>query len=165
MMSGIQVQQELPKYKCHKEVWALKIKAVEYKSSERGIDVARLQFEERYAPIAVGDEWVDRHKPQVGGYYVVYEDGYKSYSPAEAFESGYLPMFNNTDRPFNKLSRWFDWRHLPEFLQPISKACWWLHWQMQLWLPESAEKTAGLRKVLEAKDCFVRARIEARDAE
>ena len=26
---------------------------------------------------------------KVGGYYVVYEDGYKSFSPAEAFESGY----------------------------------------------------------------------------
>ncbi|MCK9988658.1 MAG: hypothetical protein AzoDbin1_05130 [Azoarcus sp.] len=25
----------------------------------------------------------------VGGYYVVYEDGYKSFSPAIAFESGY----------------------------------------------------------------------------
>ena len=29
--------------------------------------------------------------------------------------------------------------------------------------PESAEKTAGLRKLLEAKDCFVRAKLEADD--
>ncbi len=28
-------------------------------------------------------------KTEVGGYYVVYEDGYKSFSPAGAFESGY----------------------------------------------------------------------------
>jgi hypothetical protein len=27
-------------------------------------------------------------------------------------------------------------------------------------LTESAEKTAGLRKLLEAKDCFVRAKLE-----
>jgi len=26
-------------------------------------------------------------------------------------------------------------------------------------LPESAEKTTGLRKLLEAKDCFVRAKL------
>ena len=30
-------------------------------------------------------------------------------------------------------------------------------------LPEGAEKTAGLRKLLEAKDCFVRARLESED--
>lgn len=28
-------------------------------------------------------------KGKVGGYYVVYEDGYESWSPAEAFEKGY----------------------------------------------------------------------------
>ena len=34
-------------------------------------------------------EYMHKHKPQVGGYYVVYKDGYKSFSPAEAFETGY----------------------------------------------------------------------------
>lgn len=38
----------------------------------------------------------------------------------------------------NRLMKWFAYGHLPE----------------------SAEKTAGLRKLLEAKDCFVRARME-----
>jgi hypothetical protein len=33
--------------------------------------------------------WFDKHKPKVGGYLVCYEDGYLSYSPAEAFEKGY----------------------------------------------------------------------------
>ena len=33
---------------------------------------------------------MDRHKPKAGGYYVVYDDGYKSYSPAKAFEEGYV---------------------------------------------------------------------------
>lgn len=37
-------------------------------------------------------EYVAKHKPEVGGYYVVYEDGYKSFSPAGAFESGYTPL-------------------------------------------------------------------------
>lgn len=30
--------------------------------------------------------------PAAGGYYVVYEDGYQSYSPAKAFEDGYAPV-------------------------------------------------------------------------
>ena len=37
-------------------------------------------------------EYVAKHKLEVGGYYVVYEDGYKSFSPASAFESGYTPL-------------------------------------------------------------------------
>jgi bacterioferritin-associated ferredoxin len=34
-------------------------------------------------------EFVDKHKPQVGGYIVIYDDGYTSFSPAKAFEEGY----------------------------------------------------------------------------
>ena len=37
----------------------------------------------------VSQEYIDKHHPQEGGYYVQYEGGYESYSPAEAFESGY----------------------------------------------------------------------------
>lgn len=72
---------EMPKYRCHKEVWALKILHVIG-------DV--LEFTEpRYAPLQVGTDYIHKHNPQDGGYYVVYKDGYKSYSPAEAFEDGY----------------------------------------------------------------------------
>ena len=45
--------------------------------------------EEGYAPFKVDFEYMRKHKPQVGGYFVQYEDGYKSFSPAEPFESGY----------------------------------------------------------------------------
>ena len=31
------------------------------------------------------------------------------------------------------------------------------------WLPENAERTAGMRKILEAKDCHVRCLIQAED--
>lgn len=33
--------------------------------------------------------YLNKHKPEPGGYYVRYEDGYESYSPPEAFEAGY----------------------------------------------------------------------------
>lgn len=79
---------EMPKYQCHKQVWALKIKAVAEGQSNDEFDI--LQFEEAgYAPLSVSADWHFKHKPEAGGYYVVYEDGYKSYSPASAFESGY----------------------------------------------------------------------------
>jgi hypothetical protein len=42
-----------------------------------------------YAPIPVTSEYIRKHKPSAGGYYVVYKDGYKSFSPADAFEEGY----------------------------------------------------------------------------
>lgn len=45
--------------------------------------------EDGYAPISVDWDWYYKHKPHPGGYYVVYADGYKSYSPAKAFEDGY----------------------------------------------------------------------------
>lgn len=85
-------QMELPRYKCHKEVWALKIAEVR-DTAEPGneTDGSRLLiFEEKpYAPIRVDAAYVHKHKPEAGGYYVVYADGYKSFSPAKAFEEGY----------------------------------------------------------------------------
>lgn len=54
----------------------------------------------------------------------------------------------------------FTYEHLPEGpLKETSKACTELAFDMVNRLPESAEKTAGLRKLLEAKDCFVRAAL------
>lgn len=85
----------LPAYKCHKEVKALKIKAIMNPNegidcedngeriatfSDAGYEACAFLFDHRF---------MHRHKPEVGGYYVVYEDGYTSFSPAEAFESGY----------------------------------------------------------------------------
>lgn len=99
--SGVQ----LPKYKCHKEVWALKIKEVikhahpdpnyddaVFEASD-DFQGAHLLFERTgFAPISVDADWYRKHDPMPGGYYVVYEDGYKSFSPAKAFEDGYTEV-------------------------------------------------------------------------
>lgn len=54
----------------------------------------------------------------------------------------------------------FNYGHLPENLQPVSKQMHELaHW-MDVRLPDSPEKDVGLRKLLEAKDCFVRAALD-----
>ena len=77
---------QMPKYKCHKEVWALKIEIL--LTSPAGA-VVIIPEKKEYSPIEVDKEFMDRHKPKAGGYYVVYADGYESYSPAGPFESGY----------------------------------------------------------------------------
>ena len=76
-------QKELPRYKCLKTVWALKIRFV---NPVEHI----LMFEEKdYAPIDVDEAYFKKHTPYIGGYFVVYEDGYQSFSPPEVFDSGY----------------------------------------------------------------------------
>ena len=75
---------QMPRYRCHKNVSALKILEVQ----EAGI----LIVEVPYAPLSVTPEYMQRHRPQPGGYYVVYDDGYASFSPAKAFEDGYTKL-------------------------------------------------------------------------
>jgi len=88
-----ETSREMPKYTCHKTVWALKIKSIKLdgEGENRDSDGSAIitPEEDGYAPFMVGHEYMFKHKPQVGGYYVVYEDGYRSYSPSQAFESGY----------------------------------------------------------------------------
>lgn len=60
----------------------------------------------------------------------------------------------------NRLMQWFKFDHLPAKLQEVSKPSCLLAQEMDAALPEGPEKTAGLRKLLEAKDCFVRASME-----
>jgi hypothetical protein len=55
--------------------------------------------------------------------------------------------------------RYFSYTHLPETLQPLSKLICEVAEAVDNQLPDSAEKSAGLRKLLEAKDCFVRAAL------
>jgi hypothetical protein len=87
----------LQQYKCHKTVRAAKIIQVDQKPNPdpTGLSVASsygamLTLNSEAVPaIEVAAEWMIKHKPEVGGYYVVYEDGYASYSPQKAFEDGY----------------------------------------------------------------------------
>jgi hypothetical protein len=80
----------MPKYKCHKEVFALKIAAIEILEDGSA----------RVAP-ADGKFATFTTKPKFPfkgaaagnyddpGYFVAYSDGYQSWSPTKAFEEGY----------------------------------------------------------------------------
>lgn len=92
--------------------------------------------------------------------------------------TGYRPKENemetrNTDGPNGDgtlthpaviaILRWFDCDHLPPHLQPIVRQCHQVAHLMASDIPSDPELTAGLRKLLEAKDCFVRAAIKAKE--
>lgn len=60
----------------------------------------------------------------------------------------------------NRMLRWFRFGQLPPGpIRQTSEACAALAKHMDDDLEEGPEKTAGMRKLLEAKDCFVRQRI------
>lgn len=52
--------------------------------------------------------------------------------------------------------KFFVYDHLPQKLQEIAKPIAELAGLMEVTLPDGPEKSAGMRKLLEAKDCFVR---------
>ena len=57
------------------------------------------------------------------------------------------------------IMKYFEYDHLPEHLQAVSKEICLVAKDMDAKLPDGPEKSAGLRKLLEAKDCFVRATL------
>ena len=53
--------------------------------------------------------------------------------------------------------KYFEFAHLPAHLQAVRKPIGELAQRLEAELPDGPEKSAGMRKLLEAKDCFVRA--------
>lgn len=58
-----------------------------------------------------------------------------------------------------QLLTFFEYKHLPHRLQSVSQQFSSVAHRMVDGNPDSPELTAGLRKLLEAKDCFVRASL------
>ena len=81
-------QIEMPKYKCHKEVHALKL---------AGVDI----LEDGSAMLCPADKGLSSFEKSVywakkfegegkdPGYFVIYKDGYQSWSPTKEFEEDY----------------------------------------------------------------------------
>jgi hypothetical protein len=55
--------------------------------------------------------------------------------------------------------QFFEWSHLPQALQMISMPFGELAQAIVETLPRNPERTVALRKLLEAKDCAVRAKL------
>ena len=78
------------------------------------------------------------------------------------------PLSETADRRFETqvpteqievIFKYFHYKHLPEKLQSVSKPFHDLALQIIETLPKNAERTTALRKLLEAKDCAVRATL------
>lgn len=72
------------------------------------------------------------------------------------------PLSSTADRTQDAVEpilKYFHFQHLPEKLQAISKPFHDLAHKMVADLPRNPERSAGLRKLLEAKDCAVRATL------
>lgn len=63
------------------------------------------------------------------------------------------------------VSKYFAFAYLPLHLQLVSKPLGLLAQQLDQLLPNGPEKSAGMRKLLEANDCFVRAALDLSPAE
>jgi hypothetical protein len=80
-------------------------------------------------------------------------DVYKSYNGRNR-----ITKESSTVSPI--ILKYFVYAHLPGDLQSVSQPIAALADIMTQNLPDCEERTAGLRKLLEAKDCFVRAALE-----
>jgi len=87
----------MPQYQSIKKVWALKMETIVFdadlaKKENRETDGTAIftAEEQGFALIKLPAEFVSKHNPKAGGYYVTYKDGYQSWSPADAFEEGYV---------------------------------------------------------------------------
>lgn len=87
-----EVQAEMPKFQCHKKVHALQIREFVETHEDRELPIELIPMDDRFLPIAVSLEFAAIHEITPGGYYVVYDDGYISYSPQTAFEAGYTEL-------------------------------------------------------------------------
>lgn len=87
----------LPKYRSHKTVRAVKITRVAGQ---------RLHVEEPFQPFDMQSDWMQRHEPHAGGYLVIYGDGYRSFSPADPFEEGYVRVPEHETAPHIPIPEW-----------------------------------------------------------
>lgn len=87
-MTDFATSAEMPRYRSHKEVWALKIAALEIHEDKSATIAPK---DSGYAPFRTAQKWAERFTGSEDdtGYYVVYADGFASWSPAKAFEDGY----------------------------------------------------------------------------
>ena len=89
------------------------------------------------------------------GYTVMEDGGHQWWATKDAFEKDYVKI-QETDEGMMKF---FNFDHLPEHLQKVSKPFWLMANLINSSLPKNAESTTALRKLLEAKDAAVRSLI------
>jgi hypothetical protein len=93
LQRGTEVGTQMPKYRCFKEVWALRINKVEDNGTDTTTDenpIVTVHFDGLFLPRKMNLR--GKPTPAPGWYMVQYEDGYISFSPGQQFEEGYMPV-------------------------------------------------------------------------
>lgn len=80
-------------------------------------------------------------------------------APTEPFDIDGVDFVKLAEHTGDAILKYFRYAHLPPALQPVSRSFAVLAFTTVRDVPRSAERTAGLRKLLEAKDCIVRAAL------
>ncbi len=68
-------------------------------------------------------------------------------------------MSQQPAEPTEPIMQYFAWSHLPEHLQAVSRPFCEMAEEIVRTVPRNPERSAGLRKLLECKDCIVRAAL------
>lgn len=92
LVENLPEQIEMPVYKCHKVVHALAIRAL---TTNPNGSIQLFFIDNRFAPLNIESEFATRFQAfdeADCGYYVVYVDGYQSWSPTKPFIDGYTPL-------------------------------------------------------------------------
>jgi len=88
----------LPKWETSKVVHAVMIDHIEYGADHQREATIYPLAELNLPSFTVPPEYVAKHAPRAGGYYILYEDNYESFAPASAFEPYAMP-FTGDDEP------------------------------------------------------------------
>lgn len=87
----------MPQWRSREVVQASRIDVIEYDAlrcqTRLGLawDIPTTEYDNKPGRlfIVVHNDWVAKHNPAIGGYFVRHEDGDTSYSSAETFEADY----------------------------------------------------------------------------
>lgn len=94
-------QIEMPRYQSHKVVHAVKIAGLEILESG---DALIAPDHPRLRTFRTREGWAERFAGDETdlGYYVIYPDGFSSWSPTKAFEEGYLQISGSSGMDFGR---------------------------------------------------------------
>lgn len=94
-------REQLPRYRSHKIVSAAKIERIDFGYDQLRDRAVNLMIPEDKGlqPIPVDQAYMSKHNPVAPGYFVLYEDGYESWSPVAAFEAGYTKHDEQPPKP------------------------------------------------------------------
>jgi hypothetical protein len=84
---------QLPEYQSHKVVKGGVVTAIHSDTNPLKVNLSvRPGSGINLITIQTDKTLIDKHKPEIGWYYVLYQDGYQSFSPPDAFVGGYQPI-------------------------------------------------------------------------